>query len=359
MANIDDIAKEAGVSKSTVSKVINDYEGINEETRELVFDVMRKNNYWPNATARGLSTSKSFTIGLFNGTSLNDLFFREVMEGVEDILGQKGYDLLYYVRAVNTDNASSVKLDSGRPEHGKQDLTNKKEEIMKWGFVEKSTDRNIDGVILLGFLEEKLNRFTDLLESEIPTVFVDLDLEGNKTSFVMSDNKQGIKKAVDYLCELGHKKISLIDGKQISKPAAIRNNVFKKYLRQQRLPVRKEWIFQKEYEEEEGRTAARTILDMDEKPTAIIAQDRMAIGAFNEFKDKGLSVPEDFSLIAYDDQEISRHYGLTAIRQDKFAMGKAAAELLLDMISHKKVKPVYMETQLIVRDSCTAVNTGR
>src|SRR5690554_1352341 len=164
MTTIKDIAKIARVSKATVSKVINRHPGVKEETKRNVLRVMRENNFWPNSIARSLSTSKSYTIGIFDPGRLNNFFFREVFEGIERELGMKGYDILYF---------TDKKWDGS---------------WVNFGYTEISKNRSVDGVILMGFGRIDMTEFQDLLHSDMPAVFIDLDLVGKNASYVISDN---------------------------------------------------------------------------------------------------------------------------------------------------------------------------
>jgi len=331
MTTINDIARKANVAKSTVSKVINNYEGVNEETRNHILKIMKENNFWPNATARSLSTNKSNIIGLFTASSLNDQFFREVLEGIEEVMGRAGYDLYYFLGGPwNISQKSNI----------------------NYSFVEKSRDRNVDGVILLSYLIENDQHFKAIQESSIPTVFIDLDIEGNNTSYVMSDNIKGVKQAVEYLYDLGHKKIGYIDGSDTSRPAYFRFSGFKKIMMEKKLELQENWICRSEFTAKEGFQAMENILKLDQKPTALLIQDNMAVGALHAVHRSGYKTPEDFSIIGFDDIELSAHYGLTTIRQKKYAMGEAASKLLLNIIKAQEYHPLHIETELIVRDSC-------
>ncbi len=328
MVTIDDVARMASVSKSTVSKVINNYRGISQATRERVLKAMKECNYWPNATARSLTTSRSMMIGLFVASQLNDRFFREVLDGVEAALGENGYDILYL---------SSKRADTtGR----------------RLGYVEKARDRHVDGVIFLSYIKNDIEMFDEILGSDIPVVFVDVDLVGKRSSYVMSDNLRSGAMAAEYLIQLGHRSIALIDGTHYSKPAQDRLTGFHRTLAEYSVPYNPDWVFRGEFSEESGYKAMREILSMSNKPTAIVAQDLMAIGAIAAIREAGMSVPDDFSIIGFDDIELSRHYNLTTVRQKKDIMGRAAAELLLRIITGEVFSPVTIGTEFVERGSC-------
>ena len=334
MTTINDIARMADVSKATVSKVINDYPGVNPKTKEKVLEVMRDNNYWPNATARSLSTNRSFTIGIFDPSRLNNFFFREVMEGIESLLGEKGFDILYFTNK----NWGDTWVD--------------------FSFAEKSLNRNIDGVLMMGFGEVDFSQFNKLIQSKIPTVFIDLMIEGKKTSYVTSDNISGAKKAIKYLYKMGHRDIGIIRGPSGFKPAEDRFKGFRETLTELDITYHPEWVKADDYSEEAGYKKMKELLQLDEKPTAIFCEDIFAVGAIQVLKENKLEVPDDISFIGFDDIELSRHYGLTTIAQDKIKIGRKAAELLLKIIYKEEFSPVIIPTELVERKSCKKICYG-
>lgn len=333
MATIKDIAKKAGVSVTTVSKVINGYPDIAHKTRERVQEVIRECNYQPNSTARSLSTRESRTIGVFfnydPGKGIHNIFFQEIIYGLEKALGEKGYDILYFA------------------EH-------RFRENRKYNYLEKCRDRMIDGTILMGMpLNENLQK---LIDSTMPCVLIDLAETGNLTSYVTYSNENGVEKALNYLFRLGHRSIGTITGPLSIKPAYYRQQVFEKVISGLEVNLREEWILEEEFTEQGGDDGIDRLLDLPEIPTALFCQsDAIAIGAIRSLQDKGFEIPEDFSVIGYDDVMISRYLtpGLTTVKQDAYRMGHESAELLLKIINRKRnFDPVILDTELVIRDSC-------
>lgn len=339
MATIKDIAKMAGVSVTTVSKVINNYPDISQKTREKVNKIIEQENYHPNAIARSLSTNKSHSIGIFFtdhfNSGLRHPFFRDIIYGIERTFFQKGYDLILFAN--------------------------------QWGerfsYTEKCKNRNVDGAILMGM--PRTDPYLDkLINSNIPTVFVDLDLIGKNASYVISDNITGARKAVNYLYEIGHRKIGMIMGHRVTKPAQDRLIGFQNEIDELNLTYNPKWIVGTEFGENGGYLAMKELLKLEDRPTAIFCQgDEIAIGAMKAIEEKGYNVPDDFSLIGFDDIEISRYItpGLTTIRQDKLTMGRKAAELLLEIINnpYRTYPPIILPTKLIERDSCRPLNISK
>jgi LacI family transcriptional regulator/LacI family purine nucleotide synthesis repressor len=331
MVTINDIAKKAKVSKSTVSKVINNYSGVGDDTKEKVLKIMKENNYWPNSVARSLSTKKSYTIGIFGPQILNNFFFREVFEGIENIMGKMGYDLLYF--------------------------TNKQwdESWVDYSYKEKCENRNVDGVIMMGYGKVNIAQFDRLLNSKIPSVFIDLDLVGSNTSYVTSDNVGGAKIAVEHLHNLGHQKIAMIRGLNGFKVATDRFVGFQQAIKAFNLPYNSKWMFDGDYSIETGYHSMKKILKLSDQPTAIFAEDLIAVGAIKAIREAGLNVPENYSVIGFDSIEIGRHYNLTTIAQDQIGLGEAASKLLLKIIDQKSFSPIILPTRLIVGETCKRV----
>ena len=335
MATIKDIANQANVSTTTVSRVINDHPAVNDETRKKILKIIKEHNYSPSTIARSLSTRKSYTIGVFFTDHLNSglqhPFFRDVIYGLEKTLGNEGYDIVYF--------------------------TNK-----QWGdsfsYLEKCQDRHVDGVALMGVLKD--HNLTKLLLSDFPIVFVDLDIIGKNASYVISDNVSGAKKAINYLYKLGHRKIGMLMGINTAKTTKDRFIGYQQALKVLNLPYNPDWVFNGKYSEEGGYQAIEEMLQLEELPTAIFCQsDAMAIGAMRAIEENGFKVPGDFSLIGFDDIEISRYLkpALTTIAQDKKTMGSSVTKLLMNMINktNQDISPIVLPVELIERESCRSI----
>jgi LacI family transcriptional regulator/LacI family purine nucleotide synthesis repressor len=340
MATIRDIARLAGVSITTVSKVINNYPDIGERTRQKVIKIMEQENYHPNAIARSLSTNRSHSIGVFINYNLSrglhHLFFHEILFGLETDLGQKGYDFIYF-----------------------SDL--------KWkdscDYVAKSKNRHVDGVVLMG-IPLSDNHIDKLLKSSIPAVFLDVDIVGKNATYVTFDNVGGARQVVKYLYELGHREIGVITGLKFTKPAQDRLLGFQQAMNELDLVYKTDYIINTSFSEEGGHNAMEKILKMDKRPTAIFCHsDSIAIGAMRAIQEAGYRVPDDFSIVGFDDLQICTYINpkLTTVRQDAFLMGQKAAELLTVMMEQpdKSIFPVVLPTELIIRESCRKISTKK
>lgn len=335
LATIKDIAKLAGVSITTVSKVINNYPDIGQETRKKVIKIMEKANYRPNAIARSLSTNKSNSIGVFihfhPSRGLHHIFFHEVLFALETKLGKKGYDFVYF-----------------------SDLKWKK----TCNYLAKCLNRHIDGAVLMGVSVD--DNLDELLQSEIPVVLLDLDISGNNASYITSDNVSGAKQVVNHLYKLGHQNIGMIAG-EVTFPTKCRSKGFLEEINNLHMTTKTDWIVNTSYSEEGGYKAMTEMLKRKDLPTAFFCHsDMIAIGAMKAIKDTGYSVPDDFSIIGFDDVEISSYINpnLTTIKQDTYLMGDTAADILQTMMNNpdKTSNPFVLPVELVVRESCKKIN---
>ncbi|MEJ6952004.1 LacI family DNA-binding transcriptional regulator [Natronospora cellulosivora (SeqCode)] len=338
MSNIYDIAKIAGVSIATVSKVINDRHDVSDETKKRIRKIMQENNYIPNSVARSLTTNQSGSIGIifnyYHEEGLNNMFFQEVLFGAEKVMGKAGYDYVYF---------------SDQKWH----------DTYAYDYLGKCKNRMVDGAILLGIhKDENMSR---LLESNLPVVLIDLEYSNETTSYVSSDNERGAYQALDYLYDLGHKKIGMIMGPRGIGPADIRLKGFTKALQNKNLKYNEEWIIEADFEEKYAYKAMQRILSQSDRPTAIFCQaDVIAIAAIKAIRDAGLNVPDDFSIIGFDDIEVSKYItpSLTTVSQNTYQLGENAAEMLLKMIKSpkKRISPVILPSRLVKRNSCKKYN---
>ncbi|MDG3085764.1 substrate-binding domain-containing protein [Vibrio hannami] len=332
MATMKDIAKLAGVSTSTVSHVINQSRFVSEEISEKVQKAAKDLNYAPSALARSLKMNRTRTIGLIVTTSTNP-FFGEVVKGVERRCYQQNYNLIL----CNTEGD---------------------EERMK-SSINTLLEKRVDGLLLLCSTLE--GQYLDVFERypDIPTVVMDWG-ETHFPSDKIKDNSQlGGYLAAKHLIESGHKEIGCITGPLQRHQAQIRYAGFCQALEEAELQLRKDWIVESNFECDGGVDAFNKLFEKHGKdglPTAIFAcNDMMAMGIINAANKHGISVPEDISIIGYDDVYISSFMvpPLTTIHQPKYRLGKAAVDTLLQRIENKgeALEVLPLEPTLVVRDS--------
>lgn len=338
MKTIRDIARIAGVSVATVSKVINNYPDISERTKQKVLEVMKREGYEPNVIAKSLSGKQSYSIGFcfcYNpAPGLHHSFFQNLLYGLEQTLGAHGYDFVIL-------SENSIQ--------GCQD------------FLYKCRTRQVDGAVFLG-VDKNDRRLATLLASNLPAVFIDGDHQGTRSRCVVWDNYSGVRQAVEYLYTLGHRKIAMIKGLPGVKPTEERTEGFLQALRQFDLHCPSQWLVEGgDYLETCGYEGMLSLLSLEDKPTAVFCQsDTLAIGALRAVEDSGFGCPEDFSIIGYDDIDVASYIKpkLTTVRQDTVLMGKTAAEVLLSLIRDPKspTSPVVLPVELVRCDSCHSVD---
>ncbi|MFP4697231.1 MAG: LacI family DNA-binding transcriptional regulator [Eubacteriales bacterium] len=335
MVTIYDIAKLTGFSVPTVSKALNNYSDVGEKTKRTIIKVAKEMGYLPNSHARALTTKKSWSIGvIYNQTDncgITNPFLSAVIDGFKRTIEPKGYDLLFL-----SDNI------------GKQHLT----------YLEHCKYRCIDGVVVMSSTV-KDNNLQELIDSKIPKVFIDLDIKNENV--ISSDNEFGIDLAVKYLYELGHRKIGFITGASMTYPGKKRKDAFYKNIKKLNIDFKSKYLVEKGYFTiEDGYKAMNRILELTDKPTAVVAAaDYLAIGAIKAIREKGYNVPEDFSIIGFDDIELANLFtpSLTTVRQNVSLIGEEAATQLIKSIHENNANEVIkVPVELVVRDSCRRIN---
>lgn len=333
MITIYDIAKKAGVSASTVSKVLNGRKDVSPKTIEKVKEITKQLGYQPSANARGLATKKSKTIGVFFQDHLNSgfrhPFFQDILASFKEVVGSQGYDLIFFANE--------------KPDNGLE------------GFEARARHRGVDGILLYGVSRTDQN-LSSLVQSRIPCMSIDLDLIGPAAGYLTSDNVGGAIMAIDYLVEMGHRDIAYISDIHLSKPGHDRLIGYQTALRNYDIPIRSEWIATSDFSEEGGYVSTIKFLKGNKLPTAIFcSSDTMAIGAMKALKENHLRIGKEVSLIGFDDISLLKYItpGLTTIRQKTEEMSKKAAEELLKIIDNPDYSPsiLTVETELVVRES--------
>ena len=313
MVSMKDIAKQCHVSVASVSKALNGYSDIGEETRNLIITTAHEMGYLPNSSARALKTKKSYNLGvLFVDAAMNGLtheYFNHVLESFKYRAEEKGYDITFI--AGNT---------AGQ----------------KMSFYERCRYRGVDGVLVACFkyYEEDIQ---DLIRSELPVVTIDHTFEGKIA--VVSNNVQGMEELVSYIYSMGHKKIAYIHGDDTP---VTRNRLSGFYRTTQRygLEIPDEYVRASSYRDlEMAAKATGELLDLPNPPTCIMyPDDYAAVGGMNEIRERGLRIPEDISITGYDGIDLVRMMEpkLTTLCQDTRKIGRVAAEKLISLIEHPK-----------------------
>ena len=327
---IKDIARESGVNISTVSRALNDAYGVHQETRGHVLAVAARLNYHPNRIARGLKTRRSHTLGLIV-SDIRNPFFAEVARGVEDAARAGGCDLVL----CNSDLDPRKQME----------------------YVASLLEKQVDGILMNSVANLSLKQQDQLAASGAPIVLLNRSAARKSFSTVCADNEAGGVMAAQYLLRLGHQNIAHLTGPRRHGSLTDRARGFLRVLKATN-PPRKLTVLHGENSFLGGCALAHKLLAQQPEVSAIFAaNDLMAFGAIRAMLELGRRIPEDISLIGFDNVELAGvvHPPLTTIHQPKYDMGRAAVETLL-RLARNKDKPVrehlLLGVELIERESC-------
>jgi LacI family transcriptional regulator len=339
--NIKTIAEMAGVSISTVSKIINNYSDISEETRTKVLEIMKQTGYVPSNSAKTLATKKSNLIGVIFAGKLNidfnHPFFVEVLNAFKKQMGMFGYDLLFF--------------------------SNEKFHAVDGDYLARCQHYHVDGCIIVTGQQVEPS-ISELDHSEIPCIGVDIELKGKSSGYIMSDNYKMSFKVVEHFYLLGYRELGYIGSTLESDISNMRENGYKAAIENFGLFVNDDWFVNGEnFFEASGYEAMNRMIKAGNLPRAIFAaSDQLAIGAMRALKEHGLRIPQDIAIIGCDDIEACNYTtpALSTIRQNKEKIGRLAASLLYDLIHNTSVtSSVVVEPELVVRQSCGAAQSDR
>jgi len=329
---LKDIAEKVGVTESTVSRVLNGIPKASKETRKEIFQVAAELGYKPNQIARSLVTKKTHTIGLII-SDLSNTYFARVASGIEKIASKYNYSLI-------------ISTTGGQ-----------EEEELK--YINLLKEKQVDGILFAsGRMPESCKKL--LRETEIPTVVVAREVEEELPS-VHIDNVKESYKAVKYLINKGHQKIAMISGTKDDKESGFyRIQGYKQALKDNNLQVREELIVEGDFKLQSGIQAMEEILAKDNSITAIFAaSDQMGVGAIKAIKKAGLKVPEDISVIGFDNNIISLASDpeLTTVCQPEEELGWHSMEMLYQVMNNKPLKErkIYLPCEIIERESVKAI----
>lgn len=331
---IKDVAKKANVSISTVSNVINKSKWVSPEISERVLEVVKELGFRPNAIARSLIKKESLLIGVLI-PGIENPFTSIFVRVIEKELIKHNYTTLLCNTSLDTD--------------------------MEFHYLKLLKDKYVDGVVLLT-ADVKQKHVDFFEESSIPVILASLTDKTNRFSSVNIDDFQAAYDATKKLIELGHRHIAWLGGSLLSCHARQRFEGFKKALNDKGISDNETWYFQsEEYTIQYGLEKGMNIFKSKNRPTAVLCiSDMIAIGAIQAAEECGLRVPEDISIMGFDDIPIASAYrpGLATVRQPVYDLGIKAADMLLQQIREKgsyKKEAKILPHEIIMRGSCTSI----
>ncbi|MGE5574163.1 MAG: LacI family DNA-binding transcriptional regulator [Bacteroidota bacterium] len=340
---IKDIARVVGVSPTAVSRALNGHRDIGEETRARIKRVAQEMGYRRNAIARGLVTNKTDTIGLFvlgrGSTGFGDPFAYEVILGVMDTVSAAGYDLVLY----GVGGAPAARR------------------CAEASYVGKCRERRVDGVIMMGIRTDD-PQYHALGDLDVPCVLIDVAPPGDGIGFVASDNVLGAKQATEHLVSLGHRKIAMLNGHAHATVSTERLEGYKIALMNAGIAFDPALVFEGDFSKESGAQAADYFMMLPRamRPTGVVAaSDVMAIGLVQMLKVMAVRVPDDISVVGFDDIPSAAHVDppLTTVRQARYDLGASAARMVLQRLEEGRTAIAFpppgirLATELVVRRS--------
>ena len=327
---INDIADRAGVSKSTVSRVLNSSSPVHEDKRKAVMEAMATLGYRPNIFARSLAGGRSMTVGV-STQSVGSPFYDAITRGVVTGFDGSGYSPLF---------------GSGQWQRELQ------VEVIR-----TLLGRRVDGLVLIGG-DVPLKELNELCQ-ETPTVIVGRELPGWEKQSIHIDNLAAGCIATKHLIENGHSKIAIIKGNADHPDAIQRYEGYCQALKEAGIPLNPDLVYQGDFHSPAGIAAVETMLDKGADFTAILAaNDMVAFGARLALFRRGINVPEEVSIVGFDDQPEAELMTppLTSMRQPGIEMGNAAAKALTALINDEPFELPHLPAELIVRESVARIN---
>ena len=335
-----DLAELLGLSVTTVSRVLNNQTikyRIADSTRLRVIDAANECNFIPNKLARGLKLEKTDTIGLII-PDIGNPFFADIAQSIERQARSKGYSLLL--------------SDSGD------------DHLVEKGLIDLLLSHKVDGIIIapVGTNYESIKQ---TYTAGIPIVVIDRCSPKEGLPFITSDNYQGGFDAVNYLISMGHRNIACIQGIPESPPNTDRVRGFRDALIANNLPYDESMVVGDNYSSENGYMQTRILFSMDNPPTAIFALSNMiSLGVIKATSEMGLKIPDNLSLISFDEQPYSAYLGtpMTTVGQKKSEMGQLAVDVLIKYILNKEYRKktvnITLKTNLNIRKSVRSIIQG-
>ncbi|WP_173915412.1 LacI family DNA-binding transcriptional regulator [Halobacillus sp. Marseille-Q1614] len=325
MATIKDVAKRAGVAVSTASYALNGIDKVSSATIEKVLKAAQELNYKKSGFASDLKRTKTNTIALIL-SDLSGPYYSELIKGVQEVTASNGYDLIA-CSSVGGDKSTASKF---------------------------LKEKRVDGAIVLA-----QNITTELIKSsareDFPVIVLDREVDSPYAVHVEVNNWQGGYEATEYMINKGHRTIAYVSGPLNSHDNEERFKGYLKALEHHDIPYQSRWKIGGEFTREGGYRATKMLIAQQNLPEAIFfANDEMAIGGLQAFSEKKIKVPEDISVIGFDDIQLSEyvHPPLTTVKQPKYEAGALAVHLIFQLLAGEKVEKTYnLATEFVERQS--------
>jgi DNA-binding LacI/PurR family transcriptional regulator len=326
--NITLVAKAAKVSKATVSRVINNDSCVRQETARKVWRAIQRLHYSPNSYARTLGSGRSRTLGLMI-SDISNPFFPELVKSFEEFAVKGGYEVL-----LTDTNHDPTRMA---------------------GCVQRMLERRVEGVAILTS-EMDAGLMNQMARRGIPIVFLDLGTVQSRISNISVDYKQGIREATEHLFHLGHRRIGFISGPLALRSVQTRRSAFLECLEECGITYDEQLVREGNYRIDGGRVAMSSLLHLQNPPTAVMtSNDLNAIGAMRAIYCEGLRVPDDISVVGFDDIDLSQYMQppLTTVRLSRSELGQTAFNALAQILSGQSDhgREYRIETHLTLRES--------
>ena len=331
---IKDVARLAGVSPATVSIVLNGKGKVSEETQKKVEEAAQKLGYRPNIVARSLVRGKTNTILLcafIKEQEKLSAFYGELINRLLTSISAEEYYLQIVVKG---------EFFNGHPLDKREALLN------------IARNHLFEGLVILSHWPIHYSEVSDLVKENFPFVIVNQKVEGKGVSYVDIDHYDGAQKAVKYLIDKGHKRIAHLRGPREHRHAEERYRAYVDTLLDFNIPLKKEYVVEGNFRRISGREAMEKLLQVSPLPSAVFAaNDKMAIGALQVAKERGISVPQDLTIIGFDGIEAVKYTDppLPTVEQPLGELGKVAAEILAERIRGGEEKGITLPCRLIER----------
>ncbi|WP_002151099.1 LacI family DNA-binding transcriptional regulator (plasmid) [Bacillus mycoides] len=333
---LKDISKATGFSVTTVSRALNGYSDVSEQTKTKIFQVANDLGYSPNILARSLVMKQSKTIGLIvtdlTRESVKDNFMFETLCGISGYLAETDYEVIVLSMTTSKQRNKTYK--------------------------QICAERQLDGVIIQGLKMDDLY-LQEVMNSETPCILIDIPIEGEKLGYVTSDQFESAKNAVKYLRRIGHENIAYLNGTEHAHVSKEREKAYKAALKETGIECREDYIIAGNFVEEDAKQAMIPLLLNYPEITAVFcASDVMALGALQAAHELKLQVPDQLSIIGFDNILLSKYVApkLTTVGQFPYEMGRRATKMLIEIIEGKEtLRVVEIKNELILRDSVAPV----